>query len=110
MTIEQATTIDFASVDKGSGKMLLTISDHLPWTENEGVHLKLLQDKINSYLRFIESGELVEKIPEASGRAVIINVIAKFDLSNQAKIFYESARNAANHAGYELEFSLMRPN
>nr|WP_211171156.1 DUF6572 domain-containing protein [Bacillus sp. DNRA2] len=33
------------------------IADHLDW-ENELQHLKLLQDKINAYISFIESGQV----------------------------------------------------
>ena len=58
MSIEQTNTVDFVSIDEISGDALLTISDHLAWDENEGAHLELLQNKLNAYLRFIESGEL----------------------------------------------------
>jgi hypothetical protein len=35
MTIEQSDIIDFVSFEPGAGDVILTISDHLAWDENE---------------------------------------------------------------------------
>ena len=40
--------------------MCLMISDHLDW-EEEGEHLFLLQEKINDYVEFIQSGQWKEQ-------------------------------------------------
>ena len=58
MSIDQADTIDFVTIEKASGDVLLTISDHLDWDQAEGAHLVLLQNKLNAYLRFIETEKL----------------------------------------------------
>ncbi len=110
MTIEQTGTVDIVTVDHDSGDLLLTVSDHLPWDEGEGQHLLLLQEKLNAYLRFIESGELVKSIPDASGRQIVINVVGKFPLSEKAQAFFEKAGAAIDAAGFKLRFSLFRPN
>jgi hypothetical protein len=68
MSIEQTNTVDFVTLDETSGETLLTISDHLAWDENEGAHLELLQSKLNAYLRFIESGELIHKFFSPRGK------------------------------------------
>lgn len=65
MTIEQANTVDLISVDRTT-KVVKTISDHLDWTD-QATHLLLLQDKINCYLAFIESGELRVSYAKAKG-------------------------------------------
>ena len=44
MSVEILNVIDFVSSDK-NGNVVLTISDHLEWDE-ENNHLLLLQDKI----------------------------------------------------------------
>ena len=110
MSVDQADTIDFATIDKVSGDLRLTISDHLPWDENEGNHLVLLQSKLNAYLRFIESGEVFNKAPDAKGRSILINVVGKFPLSQNADVFFERARASIEAAGFRLQFSLMHPN
>jgi hypothetical protein len=110
MSIDQTDTIDFATIDTASGDLWLTISDHLSWEENEGNHLVLLQNKLNAYLRFIESGEVFKKVPDAKGRSVVINLVGKFPLSQKADFFFEKARAAMEGSGFRLQFNLMRPN
>jgi hypothetical protein len=87
MSIDQADTIDFATIDKVTGDLWLTISDHLPWDENEGSHLAFLQTKINAYLRFVESGEVFKKFLGAEGRSIVISLVGKFQLSQNADRF-----------------------
>jgi hypothetical protein len=110
MSIDQTDAIDFATIDKASGDLWLTTSDHLSWEENEDNHLVLLQNKLNAYLRFIESGEVFKKVPDAKGRNVVINLVGKFPLSQKADSLFENARAAVEGSGFRLQFSLMRPN
>jgi hypothetical protein len=106
MSIEQTGTIDFVSIDKASGEVRLTISDHLDWDKTEGQHLLLLQEKLNAYLRFIESGELYQKYPETNERPVIIQITSKFPMSKKAEVFFEKAAGAIDNAGFKLMFKL----
>jgi hypothetical protein len=108
MSIEQSNVVDLVTIERGTGNVLLTISDHLPWETDEGNHLLLLQEKVNAYLRFIESGELVRKYPEAEGSPVI-NVVGKFPLSAQAQLFLQQATKIIEGARHELRFTLMQP-
>jgi hypothetical protein len=110
MSVEQTETVDFITVDKSSGDICLTISDHLPWDSDEGTHLLMLQNKLNSYLRFIESGEMIEQYPKAKGRRAVINLVGKFPLSDEASRFFNLAREQIERTGYRLQFSLLRPN
>ena len=45
------------------------------WDDSE--HLLLLQEKLNSYLAFIESGEIYESYPRAMGRQLVIDLVLK---------------------------------
>ena len=110
MSIDQMDTIDFATIDKTTGDLWLTISDHLPWDKNEEKHLALLQRKLNAYLRFIESGEVLKQVPATEGRRIVINVIGKFPLSQKAESFFEKARDIIEGAGFQLQFRLMNHN
>jgi hypothetical protein len=107
MTIEQTDTIDFVTIKQDSGDVWLSISDHLPWDIGEGDHLLLLQGKLNAYLRFIESGELVSKIPQAKERSVIIDLVGKFPLNKGAARFFEMSKSAIKKAGIRLQFRLL---
>ena len=107
MSIDQIEVIDLATIDKVSGDLWLTITDHLSWDANEAEHLALLQNKLNTYLGFIESGELFAKIPEAKGRSIVINLVGKFPLSEQADIFVSKASDAIRGAGFQLQVKLL---
>jgi hypothetical protein len=104
MSIEQPDIIDFVSIDEESGEAHLTISDHLAWDENEGAHLELLQGKLNAYLRFIESGELLRKFPKVEGKFVVIDLVSKFEFSDEAKLFIGLASEAVQDAGFKLQY------
>jgi hypothetical protein len=62
MSVENNEVIDVVSVDK-QGNAILTISDHLEWSE-DNEHLLILQTKINTYLGSIESGELFDALSQ----------------------------------------------
>jgi uncharacterized protein DUF6572 len=51
MTVEDKNVVDIISRDPTNGEILLTISDHLDWTDPVK-HLGVLQEKINCYLAF----------------------------------------------------------
>lgn len=57
MTIMEPDRIDFVAVKPNSSVVKLVIADHLTWADFEG-HSRRLQDKINAYLEFVESGQL----------------------------------------------------
>jgi len=109
MSVEEPTKIDFAAFDPKAGEMRLIISDHLDWTEEEGEHLLLLQSKLNSYLAFVESGEIYAKLPKAIGLKIVIEVMGKFPLSEEASKFYRLAGGAIKDAGFLLRFEHSEP-
>ena len=76
MSIEQADTVDAIGIETSSGKVILTIADHLSW-EEEHDHLLALQNKINTYLAFVESGELHAVYPDSVDREPVIEIVMK---------------------------------
>jgi len=72
MSVENKEKIDFVSLEKGSGDIILTISDHLSWDDEE--HIILLQDKINSYIEYIENGQIQELFTDSGNRNRVISI------------------------------------
>jgi hypothetical protein len=107
MTISEANEVDFAVLDPDTNELILVISDHLDWTERENEHLQLLQEKLNAYLRFCESGEIYREIPSAVGRRIVFQVVGQYSLSRVAEIFYKQAGKVVNSAGFDLSFRLL---
>lgn len=105
MTIEDANVVDFITVDNESGDYWLSISDHLSW-EKEAEHLLLLQEKVNSYLAFVENGELENGYPESRLKNVVINIGFKYPPPALALQFIELARTTLRGTGLELRTEL----
>jgi hypothetical protein len=105
MSLEQTDVIDYISVGKKTGVVNLTLVDPMDWTD-ENRHLTLLQDKLNAYLRFIESGEIEQSYPAAVGRKRSINVVAQFEPSKEGFRLLGLVRNAIEGAGFGFKFDL----
>ena len=102
MSVDERNVIDALGIRRTDGRAVLTISDHLPWlTSNE--HLLVLQDKINDYLAFIESGEIYNSYPQAHGREIEIQVVHKFPPAGDAITFLKRAGEAIRAAGFHFE-------
>lgn len=57
MTIAETNTIDIIATRPDSDVVKLVIADHLEWSDLD-THARLLQEKINTYIEFVESGQL----------------------------------------------------
>jgi hypothetical protein len=86
MSVTDFNQIDFIGIDEESGRVSLTISDHLDWCDMPG-HLQILQEKIYRYAETIDSGEIHTKYPDSKGRTIEINVIFKHDIPQSAEQF-----------------------
>src|SRR5690349_8114757 len=104
MSVAQLDVVDYLSLEKGTGHVVLIIADDLDW-EQEPRHLWLLQEKINRYVAFIESGEVLSKCEETLGRpapdqpAFRISVVAKHEPSAQATKLLAHAKCVLESAG-----------
>ncbi|MGS0893246.1 DUF6572 domain-containing protein [Burkholderia stagnalis] len=107
MSILDTNVIDVIGVDPEKGIARLGISDHLEWSVGEVEHLSLLQDKINSYLRFLESGEIYEHYPDARHCHCEIELIAKYPLSQSAINFVSEAKKIITDAGFGLSYKVV---
>lgn len=108
MSVLNLEVVDFISIDL-LGNAVLTISDHLPW-DNGNDHLSALQNKINTYLEFIESGILYQKYPNAKGRKIVIYVTAKYEPNANAKAFFETTNQILKSAGYGFQIEVLEAN
>jgi len=105
MSVMDEGIIDFAGLEKSEKNLVLSISDHLVWGEDaDNVHLLVLQNKINDYLRFIESGEVNEQFKPEEYSKIIIRVISKYPFSPDCIKFLNMSKQVINDAGYGLEW------
>lgn len=109
MSVDQTNVVDAIGVDNVTGDVVLTVTDHLGWAESVNEHLFMLQEKFNTYLSFIESGEILETYPDAKDRTVIIDVLCKYPLNREAKDFYNQVMKIVEGAGIKLRHRVFNP-
>lgn len=89
MSVVDTDSIDAIGLDKEAKRVFLTIIDPLDW-DRDNVHLFTLQEKINTYLHFIESGELASAMPDANGFDIAIELILKHMPTDEAISFFDN--------------------
>ncbi|WP_025130093.1 DUF6572 domain-containing protein [Pseudomonas sp. PH1b] len=109
MSITNPRVIDiWATPKREPDSVILIITDHLEWggKAEQGEHLLMLQEKINTYIAFIESGEIYSEIPGAYGKYPIIRVLGLYELPEQAECFMGRVTETLNEVGIGFEFEL----
>jgi len=99
LSVEQLDVIDIISTDRETGDVILTISDHLDWS-NSVEHQTVLQAKLNKYLAFIESGEVLVRYPDAKGRSLVIEIVFKHRPDRPGWDFMARAKTVIESAGF----------
>ncbi|WP_312894132.1 hypothetical protein [Rhizobium laguerreae] len=51
---------------------------------------------------------MFQKVPDSEGRSIVIDLVGKFPLNQQAQFFVEKAKAAIEGAGFGLQFRLLR--
>lgn len=100
-SIAQTDVGDIASVDRMTGHVVLTVSDHLDWSDSTA-HQLLLQRKLNRYLAFIESGEILQSYLDAKDRLVAFRVVFQFQPDQAGRAFLAKAKAIIESAGFSL--------
>lgn len=103
MSVEQPNTIDIIGIDKETGSVVLTISDHLDWSDSPS-HQLILQKKLNTYLSFVESGEINTQYPSSKGRSVVLEVVFKNCPDHGALQFLGKVSEIVQAAGFQFRY------
>jgi len=94
--------VDAFTPGDNAGEAILFVFDHLNW-DNPGEHLQLLQDKINAYLGFIESGQYGEQAPNQKFDKFIIRVISMFQPPSTVEGYIQAAAAQIQQFGVQLQ-------
>jgi hypothetical protein len=98
VAIDDPGVVDIISIDP-TGSVVLQVSDHLDWDDSIQHQLNL-QEKLNRYLAFVESGEILESYPGAKGRPVMIEIVTQHDPDPGGTRFLEKAKMVIEQAGF----------
>ncbi len=100
MTIEDTDKVDWVAW-KGD-RLLLVITDHLEWTDFEA-HAELLRSKIESYVTYIESGQLWELPRAPKSVDVVIELALKEKPPPAATSLFHSVEHVLQDRGIGFE-------
>lgn len=106
MSILDKNVVDIIGINAEEGIVDLIMTDHLEWNNEVNEHLYFLQEKINCYLMFIESGQLVENSPKAKGCKPVIVVKMMYEPSAAAIDFIAKAQEVVRRAGFDLRYEV----
>lgn len=87
MSLDQQSTVDALGIETITNAVVLTIIDSWDW-ENQDLHLAALQKKLDAYINFISSGQLLDACPKARGRRVRIDVIGRYPVPKETIGFF----------------------
>ncbi len=105
MSVDNFDVIDIVSIDKRTGDAILTVSDHLDWSDSIQ-HQTILQTKFNAYLAFVESGEILTRYPYVAGRSIVFSVVFKFRPDRAGREFLAKAQKVIESAGFCLRYEV----
>ena len=88
MSILEKDILDGVAISKKDNNLILFLSDELDF-KDEYNHLLLLQDKINSYIAYIETEQYKEEYPDYLFNDIIVEIHFKYEPTNNCKHFIE---------------------
>lgn len=106
MSVTEANSVDVVVPDNQDGEVELVLVDHLPWKSDDENHLALLQEKINNYLAFVQTGQLIKEFPTARDRKIVLKINALYAPSEEGEKLLAAARPKVAELGIELRFDL----
>lgn len=103
MSVDQKDKIDFVGISEDGKQIRLTISDHLDWS-HEKEHLYALQEKVNAYVAFIESGQIRDYSKKITPDSINIKIYFLHEPTNLVYEFLEHTKKVLSSIPVTLDF------
>lgn len=105
MAIDNKDVVD--SVAYEENKLILQIYDHLDFEkEFEYDHMVMLQDKLNTYIWYIESKQFEDTYPEKKFSNFLINIFFMFEPTELCKDFLNNVNVKLAKSNIHIEYFL----
>ena len=102
MSISDPNIID--AVVANGDELVLLVSDHLIWVVEQVQHLKILQKKLNTYIRFIENKEWKKIYPDKDFNFFKIEVIFKYQWDESFEKMVALVKNHLDMRNIRIEY------
>ena len=92
MAVDDSSYVDAIAIDHDGKTLIMMISDHLDWEADfEFDHLTILQEKLNTYLWFIESKQYQEVYPGIEFESFLIDIRFLHNMSENCMKYIDVA-------------------
>lgn len=103
LTAMKTEKVDFLS-NEDENVVVLSIIDPEEWGASEKLYA--LREKLNTYISFVESGEIIERFAKAKGRDPVIRLITQFEPDEEAGGFLNQVQGVLEGAGIGFELQV----
>ena len=101
MSVVESEVVDGIGLSENE-TMKMLITDHLEW-QDEYEHLSILQEKINAYIGFCESGQYKEVYTDTEVRHVIFEIHFLFEPTQNTYNFLKQIPGRINELDLAIE-------
>ncbi|SAK55569.1 hypothetical protein AWB78_01486 [Caballeronia calidae] len=101
MSLRDVDAIDYIGVNILFKRVYAAIFDDFDWRD-EGVHQDLLTKKIDRYIRYIRSGQLLLDYPKVRGHEIVLEYVSMHPMTPSALEFWKSRERVIEGAGYKV--------
>jgi hypothetical protein len=105
LSVDQPDIVDVISIDQNAGQVTLTISDHLDWSDSIQ-HQTILQAKLNRYLAFVESEEILKPYPAAKNMPIAFKIVFRVRPDSGGFKFLNEASKMIESEGFTLRYEI----
>lgn len=102
MSISDPNIIDALAVH--DDELVLLVSDHLIWAVEQVQHLKILQKKFNTYIKFIENKEWKKVYPDREFSSFKIEVIFRYQWDESFEKMIALVKNHLDMRNIRIEY------
>ena len=106
MSLNDPQVVDFLGTRPDERAVVLAVVDDWDWND-EMRHLRALQRKLDAYFAFIASGELLAAYPDAVGKDVVIDLIARLPIPKAGRDLLEVASEVAEGLPARLTYQVV---
>lgn len=101
MSVSESNMLDGVALSE-EGALVLLITDHLDW-ENEYEHLYTLQNKMNAYVHYCESGQYQQFTQGKEPKYAVIEIHFLYEPTETALRFLNSVQEQIGGMGIRIE-------
>lgn len=107
MAVDNPNVVDGVAIDKDRNALCLLLTDHLAWEGKDALdeyeHLKLLQEKLNAYISFLESGQYKESYPNEEFSMAVIEIHFQYSVTDNCEKFLNTVQNQVGQYEIKIE-------